>query len=121
MNAHTAIAHGEAELSPRDRSVAHVTGFENSFAAEAVSGAPPIMRNSPQKAPAGLYAEQLSGSAFTAPRSSNKRTWLYRIGPSGKHGRGFAVSPTAYASSLDLMDGAYPERWDTIDLKFAPA
>jgi homogentisate 1,2-dioxygenase len=85
----TTLAHGEAVLSPRDGSIAYMTGFENSFATEAVPGALPLMRNSPQKAPLGLYAEQLSGSAFTAPRHRNKRTWFYRIRPSVKHGRGF--------------------------------
>jgi homogentisate 1,2-dioxygenase len=89
MNAPTTFPRSEAVLSPRDSSIAYMTGFENSFATEAVPGALPVMRNSPQKAPHGLYAEQLSGSAFTAPRSSNRRTWFYRVRPSVKHGRGF--------------------------------
>jgi homogentisate 1,2-dioxygenase len=79
----------EAVLSPRDGSFAYMTGFENSFATEAEARALPVARNSPQRAPLGLYAEQLSGSAFTAPRNRNKRTWFYRIRPSVKHGRGF--------------------------------
>lgn len=61
------------------------TGFANEFATEAVEGALPVGRNSPQKAPLGLYAEQFSGSAFTAPRGHNKRTWTYRIRPSVLH------------------------------------
>jgi homogentisate 1,2-dioxygenase len=61
------------------------TGFGNEFATEAVTGALPIGRNSPQKAPLGLYAEQFSGTAFTAPRRENKRTWTYRIRPSVTH------------------------------------
>jgi len=61
------------------------TGFGNEFATEAVEGALPIGRNSPQKAPLGLYAEQFSGTAFTAPRAHNKRTWTYRIRPSVLH------------------------------------
>jgi homogentisate 1,2-dioxygenase len=61
------------------------TGFGNEFATEAVPGALPVGRNSPQKAPLGLYAEQFSGSAFTAPRSHNKRTWTYRVRPSVLH------------------------------------
>jgi homogentisate 1,2-dioxygenase len=61
------------------------SGFGNEFATEAVGGALPVGRNSPQKAPLGLYAEQFSGTAFTAPRSSNKRTWTYRIRPSVLH------------------------------------
>ena len=62
------------------------TGFGNDFATEAVNGALPIGRNSPQKAPLGLYAEQFSGTAFTVPRASNRRTWKYRIRPSVTHG-----------------------------------
>ena len=61
------------------------TGFGNEFATEAVESALPVGRNSPQKAPLGLYAEQFSGTAFTAPRSHNKRTWTYRIRPSVLH------------------------------------
>jgi homogentisate 1,2-dioxygenase len=61
------------------------TGFGNEFATEAVAGALPVGRNSPQKAPLGLYAEQFSGTAFTVPRDRNKRTWTYRIRPSVLH------------------------------------
>ncbi|HCF1525221.1 TPA: homogentisate 1,2-dioxygenase [Pseudomonas aeruginosa] len=57
-------------------------GFGNQFSTEAVAGALPIGRNSPQKHPLGLYTELLSGAAFTAPRATNQRTWLYRIRPS---------------------------------------
>ena len=61
------------------------TGFGNEFATEAVEGALPAGRNSPQRAPLGLYAEQFSGTAFTVPRAHNKRTWTYRIRPSVLH------------------------------------
>ena len=64
---------------------AYQRGFGNEFATEAVAGALPAGRNSPQRAPLGLYAEQLSGTAFTAPRADNRRTWLYRIRPSAAH------------------------------------
>ena len=57
-------------------------GFGNHFESEAVPGALPVGRNSPQRAPLGLYAELLSGSAFTAPRAENRRTWMYRRQPS---------------------------------------
>src|SRR6516162_11676783 len=60
-------------------------GFGNEFATEAVAGALPEGRNSPQQAPLGLYAEQISGTAFTQPRAVNRRTWVYRILPSAKH------------------------------------
>lgn len=56
-----------------------------SFRSEAVEGALPVGHNSPQKPPLGLYAEKLSGTAFTAPRHENKQTWLYRILPSCAH------------------------------------
>ena len=62
------------------------TGFGNYFESEAVPGALPIGRNSPQRPPLGLYAELLSGSAFTAPRAENRRTWLYRRQPSVQAG-----------------------------------
>jgi homogentisate 1,2-dioxygenase len=58
------------------------SGFGNEFATEAVSGALPVGRNSPQVVPYGLYAELISGTAFTAPRADNRRTWLYRRQPS---------------------------------------
>jgi homogentisate 1,2-dioxygenase len=61
------------------------SGFGNEFVTEAVKGALPVGRNSPQRAPLGLYAEQLSGTAFTQPRAVNQRTWAYRILPSAKH------------------------------------
>ncbi len=61
------------------------SGFGNEFATECLPGALPVGRNSPQKCPYGLYAEQLTGSAFTALRGDNKRSWLYRIRPSAMH------------------------------------
>lgn len=65
---------------------AMMTGFGNTFSTEAEAGALPVGQNSPQRAPLGLYAEQLSGTAFTAPRHENRRSWLYRIRPSAAHG-----------------------------------
>lgn len=64
----------------------YLSGFGNEFATEAVVGALPVGRNSPQRVPLGLYAEQLSGTAFTAPRAHNRRSWLYRIRPAAVHG-----------------------------------
>jgi homogentisate 1,2-dioxygenase len=61
------------------------SGFGNEFVTEAIPGALPRGQNSPQQPPFGLYAEQLSGTAFTAPRSLNRRTWTYRIRPSVTH------------------------------------
>src|SRR5271157_5964909 len=61
------------------------SGFGNEFASEAGPGALPVGQNSPQRAPLGLYAEQISGTAFTAPRAQNRRSWVYRIRPSVMH------------------------------------
>src|SRR5262245_65534375 len=60
-------------------------GFGNQFVTEALPGALPVGANSPQKPPYGLYAELISGTAFTAPRHENRRTWTYRIRPSVVH------------------------------------
>ncbi len=60
----------------------YLSGFGNQLHSEAVAGTLPVGRNSPQRPKHGLYAEQLSGSAFTAPRAENRRTWLYRRQPS---------------------------------------
>jgi len=63
----------------------YMTGFGGHFATEAVPGALPQGRNSPQRPAFGLYAEQLSGSSFTAPRHENRRSWLYRMRPTADH------------------------------------
>ncbi len=61
------------------------SGFGNTFASEAVPGALPLGQNSPQRTPRGLYAEVLSGTAFTAPRAENHSAWLYKLRPSAMH------------------------------------
>lgn len=61
---------------------AYMAGFGNSFSSEALTGALPAKQNAPQKCPFDLYAEQLSGTAFTAPRHLNNRSWLYKLRPS---------------------------------------
>jgi homogentisate 1,2-dioxygenase len=66
--------------------LSYQSGFGNEFATEAVPGTLPIGQNSPQKVAHGLYAEQISGTAFTAPRHLNRRSWLYRIRPAAMHG-----------------------------------
>ena len=63
------------------------SGFGSELTTEALEGALPAGRNSSQRVAHGLYAEQLSGTAFTAPRHANRRTWLYRIRPAVLHGR----------------------------------
>jgi homogentisate 1,2-dioxygenase len=63
----------------------YMTGFGGHFESEAVAGALPTGRNSPQRPAFGLYAEQLSGSSFTSPRHENRRSWLYRMRPTADH------------------------------------
>ncbi|HEX6137756.1 MAG TPA: homogentisate 1,2-dioxygenase [Casimicrobiaceae bacterium] len=74
-----------ADAAARGDELCYLSGFGNEFATEALEGALPVGRNSPQVCPYGLYAEQLSGTAFTAPRGANRRSWLYRIRPSAVH------------------------------------
>src|SRR5437879_811423 len=66
-------------------SLAYQSGFGNEFATEAHPGALPQGQNAPQQTPMGLYTEQISGTPFTAPRATNRRTWSYRIRPSVMH------------------------------------
>ncbi len=67
-------------------SLQYLSGFGNHFSTEAKPGALPSGQNSPQRSPLGLYAEQHNGTAFTAPRPENFRSWVYRIRPSVTHG-----------------------------------
>ncbi|KAJ3330994.1 hypothetical protein HDU76_004348 [Blyttiomyces sp. JEL0837] len=83
----------------------YMSGFGNEFQTEALEGALPEGQNSPQKCPYGLYAEQLSGTAFTVPRSHNLRTWLYRIRPSVSHLPYNPITDSTFAS--DLLRGAF--------------
>jgi homogentisate 1,2-dioxygenase len=69
--------------------LAYMTGFNNEFETESLPGALPEGRNSPQICAYGLYAEQFSGTAFTAPNAANARSWLYRMRPSVRHVRRF--------------------------------
>src|SRR2546429_7412458 len=68
----------------------YMPGFGNDFETEALPGVLPHGQNSPQRSAYGLYAEQLSGSPFTAPRGANERSWLYRMRPSVRHTGRFA-------------------------------
>ena len=98
------------------------SGFGNEFASEALPGALPAGQNSPQRVPYGLYAEQFSGTAFTAPRHLNRRSWLYRIRPAAVHAP-FALLPEARFHDRFDEAPATPERlrWDPFPLPSAPA
>lgn len=92
---------------------AYLAGFGNQFTTEAVPGALPQGRNSPQRAPHGLYAELISGSAFTAPRHQNQRTWVYRRQPSVVAGRHQAYAQPHWRSGAAEGEHAPPDplRW----------
>jgi len=98
-------------------------GFGNSFSSEAAKGALPVGQNSPQRAPRGLYAEGVSGSAFTAPRAENLNAWLYKLRPSAMHG------PYEPIGNGLLRSGPFDEvrtppnrlRWDPLPIPSKPA
>ena len=97
------------------------SGFGNSFATEALPGALPVGRNSPQRAPYGLYAEQLSGTAFTAPRSENRRSWLYRIRPSAMHRPFERVADGRIVSDFDSLASTPNQmRWNPLPMPTDP-
>ncbi len=99
------------------------SGFGNSFASEAVAGALPIGRNSPQRVAHGLYAELLSGSAFTAPRHSNLRSWLYRRQPSVMVGGYTALAQPWLKTGAKDGQAAPPDpmRWHPLPIPDEPA
>ena len=105
-------------------STEYMSGFGNSFETEALPGALPVGRNSPQRVAYGLYAEQLSGSAFTAPRGSNQRSWLYRIRPSVKHTSRFEkVSNGLIRSAPNHLESDLPIgqlRWGPVPIDPEP-
>src|SRR5246127_2047494 len=97
------------------------TGFANHFATEALAGALPEGRNSPQRCPYGLYAEQFSGTAFTAPRHANRRSWLYRIRPAAVHGEFASSSDGAFTNRFDeIAPSPNPLRWSPLPIPDQP-
>jgi homogentisate 1,2-dioxygenase len=102
--------------------LAYQSGFGNQFSTEAVPGALPIGRNSPQRPPHGLYAELISGTSFTAPRHENRRTWTYRIRPSVVH-RPYARIDNGRIATAPFDDvEATPSqlRWSPFPIPSAP-
>jgi len=107
---------------PSDTASGYMSGFGNEFATEALPGALPVGRNSPQRAPYGLYAEQLSGTAFTAPRSHNRRSWLYRIRPAAVHLPFEPLDSPRLVGDFGQVPPTPPNplRWDPLPLPQAP-
>ncbi len=94
----------------------YLSGLGNTHATEAVPGALPHGQNSPQRVPFGLYAEQLSGSAFTAPRSENRRSWLYRLRPAAAHPAFVRLADQGLLRSGPFEEAPSPNRlrWDPL-------
>jgi homogentisate 1,2-dioxygenase len=111
----------QASAAPADAAAepAYLSGFGNGFETEALPGALPVGRNSPQRCAYGLYAEQLSGSPFTAPRVANERSWLYRIRPTVGHWGEFRRREAGFwrtAPCLEVEIPPAPLRWSPIPL-----
>jgi homogentisate 1,2-dioxygenase len=102
----------------------YLSGFGNSFATEAVPGALPQGRNSPRRVAFGLYAEQLSATAFTAPRHENRRSWLYRLRPTAGHARFEPcpdIAPRLRSAPFDEQTpGPNRLRWDPLPVPETP-
>ncbi len=98
-------------------------GFGNEFVSEAVAGALPAGRNSPQQAPLGLYAEQISGTAFTQPRAASRRTWVYRVLPSAAHPRFTRIGNGSLRAAPFTEAEPDPNRlrWDPLPMPDSPA
>jgi homogentisate 1,2-dioxygenase len=96
----------------------NLTGFGGHFESEAVEGALPKGRNSPQRPPFGLYTEQLSGSSFTSPRHENRRSWLYRIRPAADHPPFVAYEAASLFAAPPSAEPLAPNRlrWDPPEL-----
>src|SRR6476660_272838 len=86
----------------------YLSGFGNTFETEALAGALPLGRNSPQKVNYGLYAEQLSGSPCTAPQAANQRSWRYRIRPTVRHSGRFERIDCGLIRSAPQRESAAP-------------
>lgn len=97
------------------------SGFGNEFASEAVAGTLPVGQNSPQRVAHGLYAEQLSGTAFTAPRHLNRRSWLYRIRPAAVHEPFQPVGHPTFHNRFDEAPATPNQlRWDPLPVPAKP-
>jgi homogentisate 1,2-dioxygenase len=101
----------------------YASGFGNEFATEARAGALPAAQNSPQHVPFGLYAEQLSGTPFTAPRAESRRSWLYRGRPSADHRPYRRIEPQLLRSGPFAEVPPTPNRlrWDPLPYPDAAA
>ncbi len=118
----------ESRALKGENALVYMPGFGNDFETESLPGALPQGQNSPQRCAYGLYAEQLSGSPFTAPRGTNERSWLYRIRPSVRHTGQFTPATrelwqTAPQKSVVYKNEAPPlgqMRWNAHEMPSEP-
>jgi len=104
-----------------DAVLAYQSGWGNEFATEAIAGALPVGQNSPQRVAHGLYAEQISGTAFTAPRAANRRTWTYRIRPGAMHEPFQRMEDRRIVSRFDEIPASPNQmRWDPLPIPSSP-
>ncbi|HXQ83887.1 MAG TPA: homogentisate 1,2-dioxygenase, partial [Xanthobacteraceae bacterium] len=122
MTQDTRVRKADSKIAPADAALHYQSGFGNHFVSEAVPGALPVGRNSPQRPPYGLYAELISGTSFTTARGENRRTWTYRIQPSVVH-RPYARIDNGMIRSAPFNDvDATPTqlRWSPIPIPKQP-
>ncbi|MGH8698482.1 MAG: homogentisate 1,2-dioxygenase [Burkholderiales bacterium] len=121
MSTTSQLERGRATAKAPSPALQYLSGFANELATEALPGALPVGQNSPQRCPYGLYAEQISGTAFTAPRHANRRTWCYRIRP-GAHHQPFRRIDNGLVTSDFAQAVATPNqlRWDPIPIPAKP-
>jgi homogentisate 1,2-dioxygenase len=114
-------AHENPAPGAENGALIYQNGFASEFGTEALEGALPKGRNSPQRCAYGLYAEQFSGTAFTAPRHSNRRSWLYRIRPAAVHGEFRRMDDGYLTSRFDVVDPSPNQlRWSPLPIPVEP-
>jgi len=111
-----------AKLHGATGELQYQSGFGNEYSTEALSGALPVGQNSPQRVAFGLYAEQINGTSFTAPRALNRRSWFYRIRPSVMHKPYRPASRNLIRSSPFHETPTSPNqlRWDPLPIPESP-
>lgn len=118
MTSSTTITSPPKPTIKNDKILEYMSGFGNDFETEALPDALPQGQNSPQKCNYGLYGEQLSGTAFTAPSNQNERTWCYRIRPSVKHSKRYTKINLPYwktaPSVIPEVTSLGQYRWDPL-------
>jgi homogentisate 1,2-dioxygenase len=120
--ARSKVGDGQSARAQPAAELRYQSGFGSELATEALPGALPQGQNSPQKVPYGLYAEQFSGTAFTAPRHVNRRSWLYRLRPAVTHGV-FRPLDGRLLRSAPFDEVPTPPsqlRWDPLPMPSAP-